>query len=97
MNEQYPHISTELGSTELTGYFLTGSNQFGHEVEDMVIYDRASWQVYVTRALPDVLSRLEKRGCQDGFSTICHLLEYEREGIVRKETIINMFSEVLGM
>jgi len=86
------HIEGESQAQHLTGYYIDKTGEAPRMV-DMLITSPDDWKLYIVRTVPEV----EKRLGHDGFPVLIHLLEYEREGLVGKETIINLFSEVLGM
>jgi len=83
----------DLGSTELSATVPTGSTAYGYETEDMIIYDNASWGVYVNRVRDSVSKGLG----DEGFPVLCRLLENERSGRITKGTLIQLFSEVIGV
>lgn len=90
-------IEQDLGSTDIQAWYRVKNSELGSVLQDMVIYDKASWSVYINRTMRDVTDILDKEGHSDGTATIIHLLEYERDGMINKRVIVDLFSEVLGL
>jgi len=86
-------IEKELGSTEVRGWYRTNKSEYGSEIRDIVIYDHASWQVYITHTLQDLSERLG----DNGFATMCCLLQNERDGKIGKDTLVGLFNELLQL
>lgn len=97
--EGQPIPKRELGSSEIEAWYPVHANALGRTLESMVIYDQASWQVYITRTARPVADRMDALGHADSTATIIHLLEWERDAQVgiTKQDIVNIFSEVLGL
>lgn len=81
----------------IVAWYKTGCSDHGAILEDMTICNEEDWTIYLTRTARDVVDQLDKRGCDSGFATMAHLLEYERRGVIGKEQIVSIFSEVLGL
>lgn len=94
-HEFFPNYSEEPAenSTDIEAWYPGKSSELGRSLESMVIYDKASYDVYITRVLQGVSERLG----DSGFPTVCCILASERDGIIKKETVVNFFSAVLGL